>query len=87
MWVVPLGFVMSFVAFYVLEAQAATDRKMVLKYGIVTAILIAILSFSASTYFVDHPSEGHHGHEVTVITPAADDHSHGEHDKSHDHKH
>ena len=60
-WVVPLGFVMSLIAFYALEGRALLSRPALIRYGTVSIIVVVAASIGAWGFF-DHFGHGHHDH-------------------------
>lgn len=62
-WVVPVGFVMSLFAMYLIEGRNTVAIKPVLTYGLISLVIITGASFYALNYFNEHGSDGHsHSH-------------------------
>ena len=84
-WVVPVGFVMSLVAIYLMEGKAVLKSAGMLKkiiiYGVLSSILITGASIYAGIYFSQQPRVDHHGVAVGVSAESGnaknkkDDHS------------
>lgn len=72
-WVVPVGFVMSLIAIYLMEGKAvlksAGSLKKIVIYGVLSSILITGASIYAGSYFSHQPRVDHHG---VAIVPAGD---------------
>jgi uncharacterized cupredoxin-like copper-binding protein len=66
-WVVPVGFVMSLLAMYLMEGKGKIKIKGVLIYGGISLALVIAASSYALSYFNQHGGDGHsHDH----ATPA-----------------
>jgi len=63
-WVVPVGFVMSLVAMYLMEAKGKTQVKTVIVYGVIGGVIVLGASVFALSYFNDHESDHDHNHGV-----------------------
>ena len=61
LWVVPLGFTMSLIAFYALEGRGALSRNALISYGVISIIIVTVSSIGA-WWFFDHFGHGHHDH-------------------------
>lgn len=61
LWVVPLGFTMSLIAFYALEGRQMTSRRALVRYGAISIIVVTASSMGA-WWFFDHFGHGHHDH-------------------------
>lgn len=61
LWVVPLGFTMSLIAFYALEGRGALSRNALIRYGMISIIIVTMSSIGA-WWFFDHFGHGHHDH-------------------------
>lgn len=61
-WVVPVGFVMSLVAMYLMEGKGKTQLKTAVSYGAIAAVIVTGASLFALSYFNGHESEHDHGH-------------------------
>lgn len=61
LWVVPLGFTMSLIAFYALEGRGALSRNALIRYGVISIIIVTVSSIGA-WWFFDHFGHGHHDH-------------------------
>ena len=62
-WVVPVGFVMSLVAMYLMEGKGKVDRKKVISYGFISSIIVITASIYTLSHFKGHESEHEHGHD------------------------
>lgn len=76
-WVVPVGFVMSLVAVYMMSnKKERTDIKPVIKYGIIGTIIVVLASAAAFEHYHDLDHDDHdHDHGVAeqpAPTQAAD---------------
>lgn len=60
-WVVPLGFVMSLVAFYALEGRGLVSRQSALRFGALSTLVVTAASLGAWALF-DHLGHAHHDH-------------------------
>ena len=60
-WVVPVGFAMSLLAMYLMEAKDRVKIKSVLIYGAISLTAVIAASLYALSYFNEHGS-GDHGH-------------------------
>jgi hypothetical protein len=73
-WVVPVGFVMSLLALYLMADKSALAGngaiKKILTYGILSSAIVIGTSIYAGIYFHNHPIANHHG--------ASHDSSHGD---------
>jgi uncharacterized cupredoxin-like copper-binding protein len=74
LWVVPLGFVLSVLAMYVMDGVGKSNRKTVVIYGFVaTALVVAGSALAWRTY--SSSGQGHggdgHSHSHAVSAPAA----------------
>ncbi|MBU3600658.1 hypothetical protein ICN28_09010 [Polynucleobacter sp. 30F-ANTBAC] len=82
-WVVPVGFVMSLVALYLMAdksslAGSGAIRK-ILTYGILSSLMVIGVSIYAGIYFHNHPIANHHA------APAASEPSKGHDHSTHRH--
>lgn len=60
-WVVPLGFAMSLVAFYALEGRGLVSRKAALRFGLISSAIVIAASLAAWGLF-DVLGHAHHDH-------------------------
>jgi len=84
LWVVPVGFLMSLIAVYLMEGKEAASKKYVLVYAAIGSALVTTASVFAYHYYDDHGVDGHgHGHGPTSIStspstqPIAPTNNHG----------
>lgn len=63
-WVVPIGFIMSLLAIYLLEFKqlelSSSAIKKIMTYGILSSLVVIALSVYAANYFKAHPVVDHH---------------------------
>jgi uncharacterized cupredoxin-like copper-binding protein len=72
-WVVPVGFAMSLLAMYLMEAKGKVKIKGVLIYGGISLALVIAASLYSLSYFNEHGGDGHghdHGAPAQVVAPA-----------------
>jgi uncharacterized membrane protein len=87
-WVVPVGFLMSLVAVYLMEGKELASKKSVFLYALIGGLIITGASLYAYEYYEHHGSAhgDSHSHGVpTQSTPADQGHSHGQGSKNHKH--
>ena len=60
-WVVPLGYVMSLIALYTLEGRAMMSGQAILRFGLISSVVVLGASLGAWAFF-DHFGHGHHDH-------------------------
>ncbi len=70
-WVVPVGFVMSFLAMYWMDGKGKVRMKSLLTYGAISTAIVVAASFYALAYFNEHGGDSHsHDHaaatEITI---------------------
>lgn len=60
-WVVPLGYVMSLIAFYALEGRGALSRQTMLRFGGISSVIVLGASLAAWGVFdfIGHNHDGH----------------------------
>lgn len=60
-WVVPLGFLMSLVAGYALTARGRVPMATVVRYGVISCLVVTLASLYAyERLHDDHAHDGHH---------------------------
>jgi len=72
-WVVPVGFVMSLLAMYLMEGKGKVKMRSVLIYGVISLALVIAASLYALSYFNEHGGDGHshdHGTPAQVAVPS-----------------
>jgi uncharacterized cupredoxin-like copper-binding protein len=62
-WVVPIGFVMSLIAMYLIEGKGKVNRKKVFVYGVIGAVIVTAASIATFSYLQGHELEHEHGHD------------------------
>lgn len=62
-WVVPVGFVMSMFAMYLLEGKGKSDSKKVLIYGFISAAVVTAASFFTFSLYEGQALNQAHSHE------------------------
>jgi uncharacterized cupredoxin-like copper-binding protein len=79
-WVVPVGFVMSLLAMYLMEGKSRVKLSKVLTYGAISFALVTGASLLALNYFHTHGSshEHDHGHGQTDRHTRTQAHDHGQ---------
>ena len=60
-WVVPLGFVMSLIAFYALEGRGTVPQKAMWRFGAISSVIVLAASLGAWGLF-DFLGHDHSGH-------------------------
>lgn len=60
-WVVPLGYVMSLIAFYALQGRGILSRQAMLRFGAISSVLVLGASLAAwgAFDFIGHHHDGH----------------------------
>ena len=72
-WVVPVGFVMSLLAMYLMEGKGKVKIKTVVIYGAISSALVIAASLYTLSYYSEHARDGHshdHGMPAQSITPS-----------------
>lgn len=68
-WVVPVGFVMSLIALFMMEGKGKVKLKSILLYGALGTTVVVAASIYALNYFNQHEGDSH-SHEHAVSTKA-----------------
>ncbi len=89
-WVVPVGFLMSLIAVYLMEGKALVSIKSAVLYAFIGGVVITSASIYAYSYYEEHGSahDHHHGHSQTTPSqsaPSDQGHTHPPGTKSHKH--
>jgi hypothetical protein len=88
-WVVPVGFMMSLIAIYLMEGKAAIkgahSLKKIVIYGVLSSLVVTGTSIYAGIYFSHQPRVDHHGVSIEA-SPESDNAKNTKHDHS-THKH
>ncbi len=89
-WVVPVGFLMSLIAVYLMEGKALVSIKSAVLYAFTGGVVITSASIYAYSYYEEHGSahDHHHGHTQTTPSqsaPSDQGHTHPPGTKSHKH--
>lgn len=87
-WVVPVGFLMSLIAVYLMEGKELVSKKSAFLYAVIGAVTIIAASLYAYEYYEHHGSTygDSHAHGAPSQTAPADQgHSHGSGSKNHKH--
>jgi uncharacterized cupredoxin-like copper-binding protein len=72
-WVVPVGFLMSLIAMFMMEGKDKVKIKSLLVYGAISTTIVVAASFYALNYFNQHGGESHsHEHASSAeVMPEA----------------
>jgi len=66
-WVVPVGFVMSLIAMYLMDAKGKVKIRSLLLYGAISTAIVVSASIYALNYFNEHSGESHsHDHATST---------------------
>lgn len=87
-WVVPVGFLMSLVAVYLMEGKKLASKKSAVLYAVIGVAIITAASLYAYEYYEHHrPAHGDsHSHGApSQPAPADQGHSHSSGSKNHKH--
>ncbi len=87
-WVVPVGFLMSLVAVYLMEGKKLASKKSAVLYAVIGVAIITAASLYAYQYYEHHgPAHGDsHSHGApSQPAPADQGHSHSSGSKNHKH--
>jgi multidrug transporter EmrE-like cation transporter len=87
-WVVPVGFLMSLVAVYLMEGKKLASIKSAVLYAVIGGAIITAASLYAYEYYEHHgsPHGDNHSHGApSQPAPADQGHSHGPGSKNHKH--
>jgi hypothetical protein len=89
-WVVPVGFLMSLIAVYLMEGKALVSIKSAVLYAFIGGVVITGASIYAYSYYEEHGAshDHHHGHSQTTPSqsaPSDQGHTHPLGTKSHKH--
>ncbi len=78
LWVVPLGFLMSLFALYLVEAKRVISKRSVVIYAVVSGVLITVASILAYEYFHVHgmTHDGGHFHQSQPDESYSNSHKH-----------
>jgi uncharacterized cupredoxin-like copper-binding protein len=69
-WVVPVGFAMSMASMYWMEGRGKANLRVVIRYGLVSIVLVTMASLFAGAYLKDHSSEyADHDHAPKAGAP------------------
>lgn len=72
-WVVPVGFAMSLLAMYLMEAKGKVKAKSILIYGAASLVIVIAASVYALSYFNEHGVDSHsHDHSTPASSSASD---------------
>lgn len=96
LWVVPVGFLMSLIAVYLMEETKEIRKQSVFFYAAIGGVLVIAASGFAHHYFDTHKAQiynhhGHDSHKEEAAQSLEDNHSdediHDDHDEMHGHNH
>jgi hypothetical protein len=78
-WVVPLGFLMSLIAVYLMEGKGVVTKKSATIYAVVGGIFITVASLLAYEYYHAHgvPHDASHSHQSQSGENHSKSHGHG----------
>ena len=66
-WVVPVGFVMSLIAMYLMDGKGKVKIRSLLLYGAISTAIVVSASIYALNYFNEHGGESHsHDHATST---------------------
>jgi uncharacterized cupredoxin-like copper-binding protein len=66
-WVVPVGFVMSLIAMYLMDGKGKVKIRSLLLYGAISTAIVVSASIYALNYFNEHSGESHsHDHATST---------------------